>query len=49
MSAAMPGAMRLYERAGFRPWGTEPDALRHEGQAVVLHHMALRLDAPGGF
>jgi ribosomal protein S18 acetylase RimI-like enzyme len=49
VSAAMPEAIRLYERVGFRPWGTEPDALRHEGLAVVLHHMALRLDAPGGF
>ena len=37
------GARRLYERAGFRAWGAEPDALRHDGEAVVEHHMALRL------
>lgn len=49
VSAAAPDARRLYERAGFRVWGTEPDALRHEGRAVVEHHMALRIDvAPPG-
>jgi ribosomal protein S18 acetylase RimI-like enzyme len=44
VSSATPEAQRLYERAGFRLWGTEPDALRHEGRAVVLHHMALRVE-----
>ena len=44
VSSASAGARRLYERAGFRVWGTEPDALRHDGQAVVEHHMALRLE-----
>jgi RimJ/RimL family protein N-acetyltransferase len=43
VSSAAPGAQRLYERAGFRIWGTEPDALRHDGQSVVEHHMALKL------
>ena len=43
VSSAAPGARRLYERAGFQVWGTEPDALRHEGQSVVEHHMVLRL------
>ncbi len=43
VSAAAPEAQRLYERAGFRVWGTEPDALRHDGHAVVTHHMALHL------
>jgi RimJ/RimL family protein N-acetyltransferase len=43
VSAAAPGARRLYERAGFEVWGTEPEALRHEGQAVVEYHMALRV------
>jgi hypothetical protein len=42
--ASSPEAQRLYERAGFQVWGTEPDALRHDGQAVVAHHMALHLE-----
>lgn len=44
VSAAAPGAQRLYERAGFRVWGSEPDALRVGGEAHVEHHMALRLE-----
>ena len=44
VSSAASEAQRLYERAGFHVWGTEPEALRHDGQAVVEHHMALRLD-----
>jgi len=44
VSSAAPEAGRLYERAGFELWGTEPEALRHDGQAVVEHHMALRLE-----
>jgi len=43
VSAAAPDAQRLYERAGFRVWGSEPDALRVGGEALVEHHMALRL------
>lgn len=43
VTSAASEARRLYERAGFQVWGTEPDALRHEGQAVDEHHMALRL------
>ena len=44
VSSAAPGARRLYERAGFEAWGTEPEALSHDGQTVVEHHMALRLE-----
>lgn len=44
VSSAAPGAQRLYERAGFHVWGTEPEALRHADQTAVEHHMALRLD-----
>lgn len=44
VSSAAPGARRMYERLGFQLWGTEPDALRYEGQSVVENHMALRLD-----
>jgi RimJ/RimL family protein N-acetyltransferase len=44
VTSAAPAARRLYERAGFELWGTEPDALRHDGQTVADHHMALRLE-----
>ena len=43
VTSAAGEARRLYERAGFRLWGTERDALRCEGQAVDEHHMALDL------
>jgi RimJ/RimL family protein N-acetyltransferase len=43
VSSAAPSALRLYERAGFRIWGTEPDALRHDGESVTERHMALQL------
>ena len=39
---AAPAARHLYERAGFEAWGSEPDALRHEGRSVTEHHMVLR-------
>jgi RimJ/RimL family protein N-acetyltransferase len=37
-------ARRIYERAGFRLWGSEPDALRYGGQSTLEHHMALYLE-----
>lgn len=40
---AAPAARHLYERAGFEVWGSEPEALRHEGRAVTEYHMALRV------
>ena len=43
VSSAAPAAQRLYEQAGFRVWGTEPEALRHGGETAVEHHMILRL------
>jgi RimJ/RimL family protein N-acetyltransferase len=43
VTEAAPEARRLYERAGFSSWGTEPDALRHGNHSVVEHRMALRL------
>jgi ribosomal protein S18 acetylase RimI-like enzyme len=43
VSSAAPAAQRLYESLGFEHWGTEPDALRHEGRSVVERHMALKL------
>ena len=44
---AAPEALRLYERAGFRPWGVQPRALRAEGREVDEHHLVLAL--PGVF
>jgi RimJ/RimL family protein N-acetyltransferase len=44
VSSAAPAARGLYERFGFRLWGSEPDALRHEGRSAVEFHMALQLD-----
>ena len=43
VTTAAPAARRLYERAGFAIWGTEPDALREGGTSVVEHRLALRL------
>jgi ribosomal protein S18 acetylase RimI-like enzyme/predicted ester cyclase len=48
VTSAAGGAQRLYERAGFRVWGTEPDALRHDGETVVDYHMALHLEPGAG-
>lgn len=36
-------ARRLYERHGFRVWGTQPDALRVGGVSIGDHHMTLGL------
>ena len=41
VSSTAPNAQRLYERAGFRLWGTEPDSLRHNGQSATEYHMIL--------
>lgn len=43
VTAAAEDARRLYERAGFTIWGTQPDSLRYEGHAVDQHYMALRI------
>lgn len=43
LAVGMPDARRVYERYGFAWWGTEEDALRHEGVSVAEHHLALRL------
>lgn len=44
VSSAAPAARRLYERAGFEVWATEPDALRHNGESVTDYHMVLDLE-----
>lgn len=36
-------ARRLYERAGFVAWGTQRDALRHEGHGADEIHMSLQV------
>jgi RimJ/RimL family protein N-acetyltransferase len=38
-----PEAKRLYERCGFRTWGTEPRSLRHGGRYADATHMILKL------
>lgn len=43
VSDAMPAARRLYESLGFERWGTEPEALQHEGRLADEHHLGLRL------
>ncbi len=43
VTEAAPEARRLYERAGFRVWGTEPDALEWEGRRYAEHHLLLDL------
>lgn len=43
VSEKTPAAQRLYERAGFQIWGSEPDALRYAKEAAVEHHMILHL------
>jgi ribosomal protein S18 acetylase RimI-like enzyme len=39
-------ALRLYQRHGFRIWGTEPDALHYAGRSVAVHHLVLSLPKP---
>lgn len=43
VTEAAPGARRLYESAGFEVWGSEPEGMRHEGRALLEHHMIRRL------
>ena len=44
VSALAPGAQRLYERAGFRVWGTEPRGMQVDGRLHDEVHMLLRFD-----
>lgn len=43
LGVSTDAARRLYERAGFVAWGTERDALRHDGLSADEVRMALRL------
>ena len=37
-------ARRLYERVGFRAFGTEPDAIRVDGHGYAKVHMSMELE-----
>lgn len=37
-------ALHLYEQAGFRSFGVEPDAIRVNGRSFAKNHMQLHLD-----
>jgi len=41
VTSAGDDARRLYERAGFQVWGTQPDALRAGDRSVSEYHMVL--------
>ncbi|HSH39393.1 MAG TPA: GNAT family protein, partial [Chthoniobacterales bacterium] len=43
VNSTAPAAKRVYERVGFRMWGTEPDALRYRGEITQEHHMSMHL------
>jgi len=45
VSEAAPAARRLYERAGFRVWATEPEAIQVGEQVLTEYHLILRLPA----
>lgn len=38
---AQDAARRLYERCGFRVWGTQPDAVRRDGRVHAEHWLVL--------
>jgi RimJ/RimL family protein N-acetyltransferase len=44
VSETQPAAIRLYASLGFRSWGSEPRALRHEGRTETEQHMTLLFD-----
>ncbi len=44
VSEAAPEARRLYEAAGFRAWGEEPDAMRVGDRRVSELHMSRELE-----
>jgi GNAT superfamily N-acetyltransferase len=46
VSEAAPEALRLYERAGFRIWATEPDSIQVGERLLSEYHMLLKLPSP---
>jgi GNAT superfamily N-acetyltransferase len=47
VSEAAPHAKRLYQTAGFRPWGQERRALQWKGRFVDEYHLVLDLRGAG--
>ena len=45
VTEAAPDARRIYERAGFRVWGTEPDSIQVGERLLSEYHLILRLPA----
>lgn len=43
VTAPSEAARALYESAGFELWGTEPNALQHDGKFVDELHLSLRI------
>jgi ribosomal protein S18 acetylase RimI-like enzyme len=43
VSERTPNAKRLYETAGFKVWGVEPDCIRYAGESAREYHLALAL------
>jgi RimJ/RimL family protein N-acetyltransferase len=48
VSEVAAAAYALYERAGFRVWGSEPRSLAWRNQVAAEHHMSLNLDGEVG-
>src|SRR5207247_8398658 len=46
VTEAAPHAKRLYETAGFQPWGQEPRALHWKGRFVDEYHLVLEFREP---
>jgi len=46
VTEAAPHAKRLYETAGFRPWGQAPRALHWKGRFVDEYHLVLEVAEP---
>ena len=46
VTEANHNATRLYQRAGFRSFGVEPDAIRVGGRSFAKKHMYLELTSP---
>ena len=44
VSETAEAARRLYERYGFKLWGTEPRAICYKGRLVAEHHLVLILE-----
>jgi len=43
VAATAEPALALYQSLGFEVWGTEPEAVCHQGRSVAEHHLSLPL------